>query len=494
MYDLPLEERIGHFVDVDLESKERIKNKLEGFTSFEEKLVYYNQQVCSLSAFGMEGSLIFEWGNNLDDVTRLYCGCSICRKRKEFDPKEEKVYFKLRAREVSRLQKLIGKAKTYQDKITALFATKGYSPEQSLQVYANVPFSGKARADWDLFDATPAIDLLPGSHEERIIFNDFVIAFFNKKFKEGDDFSSAYQGFDFKKERSRFEKTAGKAIDPTKLKDYLVGKIEEHFDYPNCIHAEDNANYIQKAIDENLASSGLVPNLFPKLALGLDIDFSQYRLNEYALLHYTYIEEIVKFYRYIKQWNKDILGITNISKNEAIDSTDTRIMKKSEDSESAESGGGREPLDLSFRDYQSQMLCPSKGIEEHGNHLLSLADFRTKIRYYNQHICSLAYNTSSSGLHCFGEYSYDDGVGTLFLARPIQMPTRSIKFIWRKDKKKLTGLKNYWQLNIPILTSCLVFSQKLLVSPGCRSLNLGFEKMAKIHFWPRVVVQSLNIF
>lgn len=438
MYDLPLKESIGAFVFTDFISREQIRDKLESFGSFEEKLVFYNERISSLSTFGMEGRIHYQWGIDSNSVLRLYCGCPTCRKREEFDPAEEKIFFELRAREVSRLEEEVGKQTTYKAKLTALFNTPGYSPERSPIVYPNVPYNGTSNVDRDLFEVTPVLDLRPTSKDEQIVYNSFVRNHFDQKFKVVDRFTEAYNGFDFAKEKHRFETAAAKAIEPDKLKDYLVAKIEKHFDYPNCIHAEDSASPIQQGINQNLASSGLVPNLFPKLVLGLDIDLDDNVLNEYALLHYTHFDEIVKFYRYLKRWDKGNVSNrpdkweSSISANKGSDPSDAT---------SVHTIRRKDPLDLNFREYQWRTIGPSEKIQAHGNQLLSIPDFRTRIQYYNQHICSLAYNTSGTGLHCFGEYGYDDGVGALFFSKtnPDSNPDYSIYL--EERQKEIDRLK-----------------------------------------------------
>lgn len=313
MYDLPLEPVFGSFRSIDCESNGEIKDRIEAIQSFEGKLKFYNNYVRSLSAYSMDARIYLEW-DRPDNCLKIYCGCATCRKQTDFDPKKEQTFLELRAKEVERLRKAVDKQKGYQEKLNAVFETKGFHPYNTPPIiHPNVPYDGTTNIDLDLHHTKPVIDLWPGTKEERIIYNDFVRAAFDRKYRTASGFSLTYKSFDFEKEKRRFEKAAGEAkVQDGRLREYLISKIEKHFDYPACIEAQDKETDIQKSIRKNLEECGIVKYLFCKLVCGVPVDLDENVLNETALMHYVHFFELVKFYAYLKQCADNMKGQTLI--------------------------------------------------------------------------------------------------------------------------------------------------------------------------------------
>lgn len=313
MYDLPLEPVFGSFRSIDCESNREIKGRIEAIQSFEGKLKFYNNHVRSLSAYGMDAQIYLEL-DRPNNCLKIYCGCATCRKQTDFDPKKEQTFLELRAKEIERLRKAVDKHKGYHEKLNAVFETKGFHPFNTPPViHPNVPYDGTTNIDLDLHHTKPVIDLWPDTKEERIIYNDFVRAAFDSKYRTAIGFSQAYKDFDFEKEKQRFEKAADEAkVQDGRLREYLISEIERHFDYPACIEAQDKETDIQKSIRENLAECGIVPHLFPKLVCGVPVDLDESVLNEIALMRYVHFSELVKFYAYLKQGANGMKGKASI--------------------------------------------------------------------------------------------------------------------------------------------------------------------------------------
>lgn len=63
---------------------------LESITDFIEKLIYHNENIQSLSTYGMDGQIYFEWGSPNQKI-KIYCGCKKCRALSDFN--HELIFF-----------------------------------------------------------------------------------------------------------------------------------------------------------------------------------------------------------------------------------------------------------------------------------------------------------------------------------------------------------------------------------------------------------------
>lgn len=293
IYELPLTLPIGSFRQND-ESRKLVKEKLESIISFEKRLLYYNNEIRSLATYEKQGAQIYyEWGLP-DQQIKVFCNCNNCRKKPDFDDRQETIYQKVRTKEIERLIKGICSKETYKDKLTFLFSTKGF-------------YTHRTPAIWDNHREEPLIDLRPGTKEETTVLNQFVIADFEKEYKDGKGFSKAYNGFDFEKERQRLnERLNNTATDKTQLLQYIKTTIEKHFGYPETLHTNSREmqinRHILQQIDRQLEQLGYIDNLFAKLCFGETIDLLNITgLDSSSLLNYTHVSEIFKYYQYVKQ-------------------------------------------------------------------------------------------------------------------------------------------------------------------------------------------------
>ncbi|MEO8853518.1 MAG: hypothetical protein ABI359_07045 [Ginsengibacter sp.] len=302
IYELRLTVPGWVYAETDFKQNKIHKKKLESLTGIEQKLNYFNSNICSLSTYTMETQIYFEWGNP-DQVIKVFCNCNNCRKLPDFNINDEKTYFRLRDKEVKRIVKAIDSKATYKAKLDFILSTKGYHPDHTINVYPNISFDPSKDSDREMFFKKPVISLRPVTKEEKEIYNGFVKAAFENHYKIGNEFSEYYNGFDFEKEKARLNFSLAKGIEPGNLLQYLKNKIETHFEYPACIEDEEKKSemHILKDIYKNKVESyGYIPFMFSKMAGGIPISFDENILNPRTFLELTHTEQIVKFYRYVK--------------------------------------------------------------------------------------------------------------------------------------------------------------------------------------------------
>ncbi|MFL5739310.1 MAG: hypothetical protein ACJ75B_03765, partial [Flavisolibacter sp.] len=100
----------------------------------------------------------------------------------------------------------------------------------------------------------------------------------------------------------------------------------------------------------------------------------------------------------------------------------------------------REALDLNFPSNISCSINPSKVLEEHGNKLLSISDFRGKLQYYNEHICSLSHY-NYDGLYCYGNDHWH-GSGKKFFNKANPECNADFDIYLEERQKEISRLKS----------------------------------------------------
>jgi hypothetical protein len=290
IYELNLHYPIGYFRVINITKGKHVKEKLESIISFEERLSYYNIEIRSLSTYEKKGGQIyFQWGLP-DQKIKVFCNCKDCRSKPDFNKEEETIYQQLRTKEVERIVTGIGNQSTYKEKLSFLFETKGYNPDLTPAV-------------WSDHEEEPIIDLRPKTREQIIIYNQFVIDEFNKRYRQGNGFSENYKGFNCEEEKARLHNSLSKAIDKKKLLEFVKGLIEKHFNYPACLEFDNREHHISKhvlvKIDKKLEQEGHIKNQFAKLCLGVPIELNKYTLDSNTYGNYTHVSEIFKFYEHI---------------------------------------------------------------------------------------------------------------------------------------------------------------------------------------------------
>lgn len=81
---------------------------------------------------------------------------------------------------------------------------------------------------------------------------------------------------------------------------------------------------------------------------------------------------------------------------------------------------------------------PSTAIEKHLTRLMEISDFKKKMRYYNDHIYSLANKLDSRGLHSMGEYF--EGMGAIIFKVGKSTSTEEQIFLTER-KREISRLK-----------------------------------------------------
>ncbi len=351
IYELKLDEPFGAFTAFNVEEKRHKVKRLQGFKDLEKRLQYYNDNVRSLSWYSMRPQIRLETypGNTYE----VYCTCRNCRVKDDFEAKE-RIYFKVRDREVKRIINGLNAAKNYGEKLYFLLKVKGYHLEGSFVIYGNMEVNPEIDSDMQMYVSEPLIDLRPVTKEQIAIYNSLVKTEFNNRFIAANGFSNKYKRFDFDKERERLEKTMKKAIDPKRLVSYCKDQIESHFHYPDSLKTVKINNPIVESIDRQLKDIGwLGHHLFARMVLGVEIDLNEVVLTEAELLRYTHTTEIVKFYKYL----------IDIMQNKA-DSPDKPLLKSL-------------MKDNPVYEYF---------IKEYENKLVNVADFLSKEEFINEEI------------------------------------------------------------------------------------------------------------
>lgn len=296
IYELPLDVCSPSFPKIEIEKNKVIKKNLEEISDFKTRLEYYNNNIQSLSLSNMAGHIYFEWGLP-DQRIKIYCGCKDCRKTDDFSTENESIYFSMRNKEVTRIHSAIKKGKSYKEKLKILFGVKGFFPHLSPKVYANSSYDPLKDSDSIFYSKGPLIDLAPESKEQIAVYNEFVKAEFDKKYRNSNSYSEEYKCFNCEKEIERINLALINSIDPHNLLLYCRGAIYKHFDYPNCLNKTENRQVQDINIQLNRITLGLF--LFPKMMLGVEIDLNKIVLDEHELLRYTHISEIVKFCKFL---------------------------------------------------------------------------------------------------------------------------------------------------------------------------------------------------
>lgn len=290
LYELPIRFMGGNsYPKIDVDANLKIKETLESISDFKKKLIYYNQNICSLSVYKMQPDIYYIWGNP-DQLLKIFCSCQKCRKEPDFNTEHEKIYLSLRDKEVKRLVKGIADSVTYKDKIQYLFATKGYENSNRFTVHANVPLISTKQVNIEMFVDKPVIDLTPRETEERIIYNEYVKTKFDREYKVGARFTDKYNCFSFIKEKERLEEILRKSADQLKLLEYCKSDIENYFHYENGRDSTSKIVTRQSKIEDVM---------FARMVLGIDFDFNESKLNSYILFRYYHISEVAKFYKFL---------------------------------------------------------------------------------------------------------------------------------------------------------------------------------------------------
>ncbi len=313
IYELPLEQCFLHPADDSLQKAKRNQDFLKNHGGLAERLTFYNENVCSLAKLSVENRIRMRVGTPRDEV-EIYSGRKNCQKSAKDLLQNTRIFLTVRQNEVQRIISGVNRARDYREKLRFLFKTKGFVPDQTPRIYPNYDLEKNSVKDLDdLEDMKPLIDLVPTSDEERAIYNDFVREEFDRNYRTERGFSEKYKNFDFENERKRLDMALRNAIDPQRLIEYLIKRIEKRFNYPEEIHAEGMKNHIQKKVEARLQEDGVIISGFTKMVLGVPIDLDKHLLNSFSYAQFIHVSEIVKFYRYLKELSSKGIDTTQES-------------------------------------------------------------------------------------------------------------------------------------------------------------------------------------
>ena len=289
MYELPLTPSGDPFPAIDFAGNERIKDELERIPDFEKRLIYYNENVESLSIYFHKVQIYFEWHYDKPAI-KIFCNCNNCEAEKEFTG-QEKIFLKHRDKEVKRITGALEKALTYEDKLKFIFSVKGYRPDRVPAIYPNM---AKTKP---VYLAKATIDLSPKNEAERTIYNEFVKAEFDKIVYDENGFTKEYKDFDFKRERQRLDNSLRISPVPKDVLNHYKGQIEDYF---NFAEVDKNENVSLNEINSRIDGLSISRELFQQKMFGEEIDLNRIVLNTDELLYYTHVSQIFNFYCYVK--------------------------------------------------------------------------------------------------------------------------------------------------------------------------------------------------
>ncbi len=398
MYQLPLPLRVGKLGFRDIEAKEAIKQKLQSLP-FEKRLKYYNENIKCLACHSTVGQIDYEVIGS--ERLRIYCGCNNCKGLDDFKPEHEKVYLRLREMEVKRIVAGVAKSISYKQKLQFLLSEKGVSIDKTLRVYPN--YSNPENDGWiKLKCMSPVIDLTPTTDAEKTIFNEFVQAAFDKKYKIGNQFSPAYNGFNFEFEKERLANALQGVPEKQPFIEARIQEIKTTINWPT-IKAKPRKNQsilddIQKQIDQiNGFDYRISSDLFEAI-LTNELDLNKYKLDEKILITYTHHLEIVRFYRLLvsiletKNYKLKPILLSDLQQdNETFNRLKMELLKK------LETAG-------SFISNDEFIIAETERIErEYSKQLIKVAAngnaSKSESFNYLQYV-SIAYSNLNKGLDC----------------------------------------------------------------------------------------------
>ena len=274
--------------------------RVKSLRSIKNKLIYINENICSLSKYNINGQIFFD--DNSGTRKRVYCGCQAHRTRPDFNPNHEKIYLALRKREVKRIVAEISKINDYKGKLKFLHNLMGYNL-YSLKIFDCPLYKDEDLKKEDIFEA-PIIDLTPKTEIEILEYNEYLEKAYLFIMKDSNGFTSAYKDFNFEKEKRQLLEELPELNPIIPIEDYL-NKIEEYTDYPARkdevlnkydylpFHKVDNTYLRGKYIFRQLAYN-------KESALKNKLCLNSKQLDIMALKQIIHAKEIFKFYKFLK--------------------------------------------------------------------------------------------------------------------------------------------------------------------------------------------------
>jgi hypothetical protein len=206
---------------------------------------------------------------------------------KEFTPKEQQIYDRLRQEEVMRIAKSINELNSYEEKLSFLLNVKGFTIDRGATLWTN--------------ESDAIIDLTPRTDEEKWVYLKVSWVCFDKIYRTSNGFSEDYKGFDFEKRKQDFEIQIKNSVEKNTLIEHLIQEIKEAFK---------NGQYIKEPQNILLKKYWWFYQLTTK---GKSVELGQSGLGFRELLEYTHVLEVVKFYKYLREYNLNVSHPSNPS-------------------------------------------------------------------------------------------------------------------------------------------------------------------------------------
>jgi hypothetical protein len=279
--------------------------KMMGISDFRKKLQYFNKHICSLSY--QLSSKGFQSFGEYDDVHGH--GEMIFQFNKATEVEKE-IYWQERKKEIKRLQGIIKKEDTYQNKLRSFFNCKaGQLRCDVLKVYNNdyslFLVNGGGITPPNLLGTNTSFSLEPDSPIEIEQYNLFLREYVQGLIENPDRFhlivKREYAGFLYEPAINSFSKQLEKALDKNSAISNELKRIETKFQFQRM---SDYVILIYKHYSRN--SEDWQSALFNSFADGKSYDYSRIKLTVSDISQIIHIEQCYEYYKSLIRIKKEL--------------------------------------------------------------------------------------------------------------------------------------------------------------------------------------------
>ena len=209
-------------------------NELQNLSGLRQKLIFFNNNIKSLSYYPKEGKLSC-FGDKPDTFSKGFVFFNYHEAEKE----EIEIYFNERQKEIDRLIRGISNAPSYHDKLKIMHDRAGQKELDSNKI--NVELNSWVKFVWDGAGPVPtelsgnhfAIELKPNTSEEKLVYNNFVYGYVKNLINDPVQFEwiekPSYSGFIFKKAKQKFMQQLPNSLSPEETIKFEVERLEREY-------------------------------------------------------------------------------------------------------------------------------------------------------------------------------------------------------------------------------------------------------------------------
>jgi len=272
-------------------------DKCAELESLEQKLLFYNKNIRSLSFYHDENKLTY-----YGEKDYFFATSKIFFDYQKSTDEEKKIFLKVRNMEIERLKKEIDLSSSYFEKLKILYKRVGLKKIDRIAwaVESNewVVFvaNGAGRTPPELSRNHYSINLQPINQDQYQDFNKLIYSHIKHVIRKPEDFyhleTPTYNGFLFEKGKTKFEKQLSNAIDNTETINFEISRINNEF--------EKIYNYEKHLYYYEYGNFKLWQNcLFTAFVNGIDFDFKKKELSGSEVRVLIHVEECFKYYKYL---------------------------------------------------------------------------------------------------------------------------------------------------------------------------------------------------